>query len=83
MKRDISVWPTEMTGQVTSHRFTGGPKHSGQTEPKLVRSIWFVMEISRVLNWMESACDHLENVQRGSRHHNTGIPANRAGSVVM
>ena len=82
MKRDVSVWPTEMTGPVTGHRFTGGPKHSGQTDPKLIRSIWFLMEI-RLLNWMESACDHLENFQRGSRHHNTGIPGNRAGSVVM
>ena len=82
MKRDVSVWPTEMTGPVTGHRFTGGPKHSGQTDPKLIRFIWFLMEI-RLLNWMESACDHLENFQRGSRHHNTGIPGNRAGSVVM
>ena len=27
--------------------------------------------------------DYLENFQSGSRHHNTRIPANRAGSVVM
>ena len=27
--------------------------------------------------------DYLDNFHHGSRHHNTGIPANRAGSVVM
>ena len=27
--------------------------------------------------------DYSENFHAGSRHHNTGIPANRAGSIVM
>ena len=28
-------------------------------------------------------CDRLENFHSGSRHHNAGIPANRAGLVVI
>ena len=31
---------------------------------------------------MESARDYLENFQPESRQHNTGIPANRAGSAL-
>ena len=62
--------------------FKGGSKYTGRTETKLVRSIWFPTEISRILDWIESARDYLENFQPESRQHNTGIPANRAGSAL-
>ena len=35
------------------------------------------------LAWFICRGDYLENFQPGSRHHNTCIPSNWAGSVVM
>jgi len=55
MKRDIAVRPTEKSGRVKVDHLLRWSQIFRSDRTEMVRSIWFLTEISGILGWMESA----------------------------
>ena len=55
MERDISVRPTEISRPVKVDHLQKWSQILWSDRTEMVRSIWFLTEISGILGWMESA----------------------------